>query len=105
MMIMTILNEVAFKKFDTSYHTFQSKFINVYKPQRELSLDESILSWRGRLSFKVYNATNIIKYGFVIRKHCEGKPRYICEFKIYHGDGCRLQETVLLQLLEPFENL
>lgn len=83
---------------------FSTKFENVYKPQRELSLDESMIPWRGRLSFKVYNASKINKYGLLIRMLCEAKTGYICKFKIYDGDGGRLQETVL-QLLQPFENL
>lgn len=35
---------------------------------------------------------------------CEAKTGYICTFKIYHGDGSRLQDTVL-QLLQQYENL
>jgi hypothetical protein len=30
---------------------------------QEISLDESIIPWCGRLSFKTYNPAKIIKYG------------------------------------------
>jgi len=83
---------------------FSQKFLKVYKPQRELSLDESIVRWRGRLSFKVYNASKINKYGILIRMVCEARTGYICNFRIYDGKGSRLQETIL-DLLQPYANL
>lgn len=62
------------------------KFQEVYKPQRGLSLDESIMPWAGRLSFKVYNASKIIKYEVLIRIVSEVKNGYICNFRIYCGE-------------------
>lgn len=46
---------------------FQTTFQTVYKPVKELSLDESIIPWRGRLSFRTYNPAKIIKYGILVR--------------------------------------
>ena len=83
---------------------FLPKFKGVYKPKRELSLDESIMPWRGRLCFKVYNASKINKYGILIRMVCEATSGYICNFKIYSGQGHRLQDTIL-QLLQPYLNI
>ncbi|XP_026467688.1 piggyBac transposable element-derived protein 4-like [Ctenocephalides felis] len=80
------------------------KFRIVYKPERELSLDESVMPWRGRLSFKVYNASKIVKYGILIRMVCEAKSGYICNLKIYCGNGNSLQSTIL-DILEPYLNL
>ncbi|EQB59787.1 ac transposable element-derived protein 4 [Vairimorpha apis BRL 01] len=92
------------KKIRPIISYFLPKFQNVYKPQRELSLDESIMPWRGRLPFKVYNASKITTYGLLIRMLCEAKTGYICNFIIYCGEGSRLQETIL-NLLQPYSNL
>ena len=43
------------------YDSLVEKFNIVYTPKREISLDESIIPWSGRLGFKVYNASKIIK--------------------------------------------
>ncbi|XP_026469574.1 piggyBac transposable element-derived protein 4-like [Ctenocephalides felis] len=83
---------------------FKTKFEQVYKPERDLSLDESIMPWRGRLLFKVYNASKINKYGILIRMVCEAKTGYICNYEIYHGEGSRLQDTII-RLLQPYKNL
>ena len=37
------------------YEYFLQKFRSVYSPKQELSLDEVMISWRGRLSFRTYN--------------------------------------------------
>lgn len=34
----------------------KQKFNDIYKPSQQLSLDESIIPWRGRLSIKTYNS-------------------------------------------------
>lgn len=83
---------------------FLPKFKNVYKPKRELSLDESIMAWRGRLVFKVYNASKINKYGVLIRMVCEATSGYVCNLRVYSGQGYPLQATIL-HLLDPYLNL
>jgi hypothetical protein len=55
-----------------------------YIPDREISLDESMLGWRGRLRFRLYNASTITKYGILIRMVCESKSGYICNMHIYN---------------------
>lgn len=59
---------------------------------------------KGCLSFEVHNASKIIKYGLLIRMVCEAKTGYICNFRMYCGEGSRLQETIL-HLLGPYSNL
>lgn len=51
---------------------FLPKFQRVYKPQRELSLDESIL----------------------IQMVNKAKTGNICNSRIYHGEGSHLQEII-----------
>lgn len=39
------------------------RFRDLYTPGKELSLDEGMLKWRGRLRFRVYNPMKPTKYG------------------------------------------
>lgn len=38
------------------YDDFLLKFKNIYRPEQNLSLDEAMIPWRGRLALKVYNS-------------------------------------------------
>lgn len=80
------------------------KFNDVYKPRQQLSLDECIIPWRGRLSIRTYNPGKITKYGILVRMVCEAVTDYICNFHIYAADGNKLEDTVLT-VLEPYKNL
>ncbi|XP_015596321.1 piggyBac transposable element-derived protein 4-like [Cephus cinctus] len=80
------------------------KFNVVYKPSQQLSLDECIIPWRGRLSIRTYNPGKITKYGILVRMVCEAVTGYICNFHIYAADGNKLEDTVLT-VLEPYKNL
>jgi len=73
-----------------------------YIPNREISLDESMLRWWGRLRFHIYNLSKITKYGILVRIVCESLTGYICNLQIYDGKCGPLTETVGF-LLEPYE--
>ena len=49
------------------YKYFAQKFRSVYSPKQEVSLDESMIPWRGRLKFRTYNPGKITKYGVLVR--------------------------------------
>lgn len=83
---------------------FLPKFKEVYKPIQQLSLDEGIVPWRGRLFFRVYNAGKIIKYGILVRMVCESNTGYICNFEIYCSEGKRLIETIQT-VVSPYTDL
>lgn len=73
---------------------FSDKFINVCKPRRNLSLDEGMIPWRGRLFFRVYNAGKLTKCGILVRILSESDTGYICNFETYAAEGQRLIETI-----------
>ena len=73
----------------------------MYVPKQQLSLDEAIIPWRGRLSFKTYHPAKITKYGILLRMVCESESGYICNFQIYAGKGQKLEETIL-SVLQPY---
>ncbi|XP_043259649.1 piggyBac transposable element-derived protein 4-like [Colletes gigas] len=80
------------------------KFQTVYKPQKELFLDENVIPWGGRLSSRKYNPAKLIKYGILVRMVCEAVSGYICKLEIYCAQGKTLQTTIF-STLHPFLNL
>jgi len=88
--IRTIL-DIVVNNFRTNYVT-----------EREISLDEGMLGWRGHLRFRVYNPDRITKYGILVRMVCESSTGYICNLQIYDGKCGPLTEMVgfLLEILE-----
>jgi len=95
-------NEDCLYKIRTILDIVVNNFRTNYVPDREISLDEGMLGWRGRLRFHVYNPSKISKYGILVRMVCECSTGYICNLQIYDGKCGPLTETVGF-LLEPFE--
>ncbi|XP_015436031.1 PREDICTED: piggyBac transposable element-derived protein 4-like [Dufourea novaeangliae] len=100
------MNETSERLFKISpiLDYFVSKFNTVYKPQQELSLDESIIPWRRGLFSKVYNAGKLIKYGLLVTTVCEASSGYICNLEICTTKGTKLIDTIL-SVTSPFHNL
>jgi hypothetical protein len=76
-------DSVSLFKIWPMYEYFVRKFKSVYSPKQELSLDEAMIPWRGRLRFRTYNPGNITKYGVLVRMVCEAVLGYICNMEIY----------------------
>ncbi|KAI4476082.1 hypothetical protein M0804_013878 [Polistes exclamans] len=83
---------------------FKEKFNNVYKPDQQLSLDECLIPWRGRLSIRTYNPAKTTKYGILIRVLSEARTGYVSNFCVYAADGKILEETVL-SVVGPYKNM
>lgn len=83
---------------------FNKKMCEVYYPNRELSLDEAMVLWRGRLQFKQYIKNKRHKYG--IKLYMLTEPTgLILKFRIYEGasdiyGGSGHTEKIVLFLLE-----
>jgi len=77
------------------YKYFVQKFRPVYSPKEELSLDEAMIPWRGRLKFRTYNPGKITKYGVLVRMVCEAVSGYICNMEIYSAEGKKMEDTLL----------
>nr|XP_045590633.1 piggyBac transposable element-derived protein 4-like [Procambarus clarkii] len=80
-----------------------NKFGSYYVPNQALSLDEGTMSWRGRLSFKVYNPNKPDKYGVRLYMLAEAGTGYIIDFEVYSGVGKTTVETVM-GLMRPLLN-
>lgn len=83
-----------------------SNFRNAFYPPEQLSLDESLLLFRGRLSFRQYIKGKSAKYGIKFYALCSFDG-YVLNMQIYKGktpsDGETSKlETLVFSLLEPY---
>ena len=95
-------NEDRLYKIRTVLAILVNNFRTNYVPDREISLDEGMLSWWGCLGFCVYNPGKITRYGILVWMVCESSTGYICNVQIYGGKCGPLNETVGF-LLKPYE--
>ena len=59
---------------------FPERFQTIHKSNQQLSLDEAMISWRGRLRIKTYNPGKLLKYGLLVHMVTESTAGYI-EFR------------------------
>ena len=57
----------------------------MYKPHRQLSVDESMIGTKSRLSFIQYMKAKPTKWGVKVWVRSDAVTGYICSFKIYTG--------------------
>ena len=64
---------------------FGAKFMEAYVPGREVAVDESLVAFKGRLSFRQYIPTKRARYGVKLYKICESTSGYTYKFRVYEG--------------------
>lgn len=85
---------------------FNARMSEIYYPDRELSIDESMVLWRGRLTFRQYIKNKRHKYG--IKLYMLTTPGgIVLNFMVYTGmlDDCGGKghgEKVVLKLLDGY---
>ena len=67
----------------------KNKFQKVYIPGKEISVDESLLLWKGRLSWKQYIPMKASRFGIKLFELCDSAG-YLWNFIIYCGSGTKL---------------
>lgn len=72
----------------------KTNFQKYYLPSKEISIDESMVKFKGRISFKQYMPMKPIKRGFKIWA-CADKEGYLNNFEIYTGKHADHPETGL----------
>ena len=65
----------------------QRNFHTEYRPEKELSLDESTCPFKGRVHFKCYNHKQPNRFHIKLLKVSESSTGYICSFEVYTGDA------------------
>lgn len=85
-------------------------FQDAYTSAKELSLDEYLLLFRGRLSFRTYVKNKKTKYGIKFYELCS-HDRYVLNVDIYKGQGengpdnnMTILERVVMKLMQPYVN-
>jgi len=84
------------------------RFQALYTPFREISIDESMVLWRGRLMFRQYIPGKRHKYGVKLNMQCESTG-YVWNVIMYCGkmssiSGFGHAETAVLKLMEKLLN-
>ena len=57
----------------------------VYNPNRDLSLDESSIGWKGHIHYRVYNPQKSHKYHIKAYLLAEAESGYVGKFELYTG--------------------
>ncbi|XP_018367242.1 PREDICTED: piggyBac transposable element-derived protein 4-like, partial [Trachymyrmex cornetzi] len=63
----------------------KDRFQSIYRPAENISIDESLMKWQGRLSFKQFNRNKRARFGIKLYETCDSKNGYVYNFKIYVG--------------------
>lgn len=84
-------------------------FFNQYDPNREMSVDEAIVGFKGRSSLKQYIPLKPTKRGYKVWCICDSHNGYMCKFEVYAGSipgssDMGLDPFVVIRLCEPFLN-
>ena len=87
----------------------QDLYTTIYSPNKELSIDETMLKFKGRLFFKQYMPKKpSAKWGIKVWSLCDSQTGYLCKFNVYTGkgdnseaEGGQLGEKVVKSLLLP----
>lgn len=86
------------------------KFQQVYIPDENISIDESLMLWKGRLIFKQYIPSKRARYGIKLFLLCESSTGYVWCFFVYTGKDTELQgegpcgQRVVMTLLEKLKD-
>ncbi|KAF2882122.1 hypothetical protein ILUMI_24044 [Ignelater luminosus] len=63
------------------------KFQSLYTPDEDVTIDESLMLFKGRLGWKQYIPLKKAKFGIKSYMLCESKSSYVWNFVIYMGKG------------------
>lgn len=89
------------------------KFLEIYKPHKHLAADESTVSFRGRVLFKMYNPQKPTKWGLRIYVISDSTNGYVCSLIPYYGavtteslirPDLTFTERIVLQLVANVTN-
>lgn len=64
---------------------WNQKFKEIYTPNEYVSIDESLMKYKGRSGYKQFNPSKRARFGIKIYKLCEATTGFCHGFKIYTG--------------------
>eukprot|EP00079_Xenopus_tropicalis_P036071 XP_017949842.1 PREDICTED: piggyBac transposable element-derived protein 4-like [Xenopus tropicalis] len=71
-------------------NSLSERFAEMYTPSQNISVDESLLLFKGRLKFRQYIPSKRARYGIKFYKLCESSSGYTSHFLIYEGKDSQL---------------
>ncbi|KAG8239618.1 hypothetical protein J437_LFUL018362 [Ladona fulva] len=84
---------------------------SIYLPKENIAVDESLMLWKGRLSFRQYIPLKSSKFGIKTFELCESETGYLWSFIVYSGADSKISVTttpdglktsaLVIKLLEP----
>ena len=74
-------------KIEPFMEMIRRNFKSVYKPRRDVSLDEGCCPWKGRLRFKQFNPRKPNRFHIKLFQIAEAKSGYLVDFAVYTGKG------------------
>ena len=88
----------------------QERFRQLFKPFQNLCVDESLLLWKGRLSFKQYIPSKRHRFGVKFFILCDCKTKYILDFIVYTGADTDIEKinnlgisgSIVMTLMKPY---
>ena len=76
------------------YEMLTAKFTSVYVPEQDISIDESLLLYKGRLFFKQYIPNKRSRFGIKSYELCESRSGYTWKYSLYTGQDGTLLDGV-----------
>ncbi|KAG8239694.1 hypothetical protein J437_LFUL019172 [Ladona fulva] len=92
------------------YQMLEDKFSKLYTPERDLTVDESLLLYKGRLGWRQYIPQKRARFGIKTFLLCESNSGYVWSTIVYTGKGTILDDTfknmsmssqVVMSLMKP----
>ncbi|CAF3127116.1 unnamed protein product [Rotaria sp. Silwood2] len=88
----------------------QGKFRQFFQPFQKLCIDESLLPWKGYLSFKQYIPKKRRRFGVKLFILCDCETKYILDFIIYTGADIEIERinnlgvsgSIVMTLMKPY---
>lgn len=68
-----------------------SRFKTVYVPERNISIDESLMAYKGQLGWKQYIPSKRARFGIKFYQLCESQTGYVWNSTVYTGKGTTFQ--------------
>ena len=82
------------EKIEPFLNMLISKFQSAFYPEKDLSLDEMVVKWKGRSKYKMYNHNKPEKYHIKTFGLCDSLTGYTHNLLIYFGKDTSYQEGI-----------
>ena len=80
-----LLKHLRIAKFQEIFEYVEEKFSELYIPEKDICIDESLMLWKGRLSWKQFIRTKRSRFGIKSFSFCESSSGYIWSSCLYTG--------------------